>query len=87
MRARIYAREAALQPRSPTTFAQTPTSQRKNKRNNIISRTDPVKLTFTNPYIYRHAPREQKITLQLASKSDFRTSSRGRTGTGFPIGV
>ncbi len=60
MRARIYAREAAPQPRSPMTFAQTPTSQRKNKRNNIISRTRPVKLTFTNPYIYRHAPQEQK---------------------------
>ena len=31
-----------------------------NIRNNIISHTRPVKLTFTNPYIYRHAPREQK---------------------------
>lgn len=63
MRARIYALEPAPKPRTPTTFAQTPTSQRKNKRNNIISRTRPVKLTFTNPYIYRHAPQEQKKSL------------------------
>ena len=80
MRAHAYARKLL---RSASTF----TSQRKKKRSNIISRTNPVKLTFTNSYFYRTHHETKKITLQLASKSDFRTSSRGRTGTGFPIGV
>ena len=81
MRAHTRVREKTS--RSTSAF----TSQRKKKRNNIISRTNPVKLTFTNPYLYRTQHETKKITLQLASKSDFRTSSRGRTGTGFPIGV
>lgn len=58
----IRARSSS-QPRIPRHSLKLSLRKEENKRNNIISRTYPVKLTFINPYIYRHAPREQKKSL------------------------
>ena len=64
MRAHAYERKLL---RSASTF----TSQRKKKRSNIISRTNSVKLTFTNPYFYRTLHETKKSLFNLRQRVTF----------------
>ena len=64
MRAHAYARKLL---RSASTF----TSQRKKKRSNIISRTNSVKLTFTNSYFYRTQHETKKSLFNLRQRVTF----------------
>lgn len=61
---RVYTRAKQLPNRVARRHSlKLPLCKGENKSNNIISRTFPLKWTFINPYIYRHAPREPKKSL------------------------